>query len=126
MQNLCHCGKPLPGSIPYSTCEEKPDITYTKNEGFYSCIESSAHSGYRKYIVEIEQVTGQDNLYIIANFHNTGHNEFLYDELSDDSLYIRNQVISTLIVSGKGRIYDGFKEIDLVYETDDGVPELDY
>lgn len=108
------------------SCETNKPVDYTSIEGFYSCNEGSVHSGYKKYIVEIDQVKSQDNVYIIANFHKQGDNEFLYAEYSQDTLYIKNQVISNLFVTGKGKVYDDFKRIELLYTTDDGVVQLDY
>jgi len=112
--------------LAFISCEEKPEKIFTSIEGFYSCSEGSAHSGYRKYIVEIDKVNTQENLYIIANFHNLGDNEFLYAEYIGDTLYINNQVIASYFVSGKGKVSENFKEIDLEYLTDDGVVQLDY
>lgn len=110
----------------FYSCEEKPVLTPTSIEGFYTCNESSAHTGYRKYLVEIDKVNTQDNLYIIANFHNLGDNEFLYAEYTGDTLYIRNQVIGSYFVTGKGKVFEDFKKIDLEYVTDDGLLQLDY
>jgi hypothetical protein len=109
-----------------SSCEDPPVVDYTSIEGFYSCNESSSHSGYRNYIVEIDEVNSQENTYIIANFHNLGDNDFLYAEYLNDTLYIKNQVINTIFVNGKGKVSDDFKQVNLYYETDDGVVELDY
>lgn len=107
-------------------CDTTPEGNYTSIEGFYSCNEGSAHSGYKKYIVEIDKVNSQDNTYIIANFHNQGDNEFLYAEYTQDTLYIKNQLISNLFVLGKGKVYDDFKRVELLYTTDDGVVQLEY
>lgn len=109
-----------------SSCEEKPVIVFTSIEGNYSCSENSAHEGVRKYIVEIDNVISQENLYIIANFHNLGDNEFLYAEYRSDTLYINNQQISNLVVNGKGAINKELNRIEFSYITDDRLVQLDY
>ncbi len=108
-----------------SSCEEE-EINYNDIKGVYTCTEASSHSGYRNYIVEIDKVNNQDDLYIILNFHNTGVNEFIYAEYRNDSIYIENQVISTFFVNGKGKVFSDFKRMEILYETDDGVVELEY
>lgn len=108
-----------------SSCEEK-EITYTGIKGIYSCVEVSSHSGYRNYIVEIDKVNNQDGLYIILNFHNAGTNEFIYAEYRNDSIFVNDQVIGTFFVSGSGKVYSDFRQIEMSYQTDDGVVELDY
>ena len=109
-----------------ASCEEKPPVDYTSIEGFYSCNEGSASSGYRKYIVEIDKYKQADNTYVIFNFHNMGDNEFVHAEYVNDTLYINNDVIGTLFVEGKGSVSEDFKTIQLHYLTDDGVVVLDY
>lgn len=109
-----------------ASCDNNPEVNYSSIDGFYSCEEGSAHAGIRKYILEIDKVSSQDNTYIIANFHNLGDNEFLYAEYLQDTLYIRNQVVSVFFVNGKGKVYDDFKRIELFYTADDGVQELGY
>ncbi len=108
-----------------SSCEED-ESNYSDINGVYSCTEVSSHSGYRNYIVEIDKVNNQEELYIILNFHNTGINEFIYAEYRDDSIFIDNQVISTFFVNGKGKVFSDFKRMEIVYETDDGLVELEY
>jgi len=110
-----------------SSCENNnTPVTYTTITGLYTCQEISPHAGLRKYIVEVDQVVDQDNLYIISNFHNQGTNEFLYAELEQDTLVIFNQAISSISVNGKGPVGNDFRTIDLFYETDDGITLLDY
>ncbi len=110
-----------------SSCEQDNNaVVYTKLAGIYSCEESSPYSGYKKYIVEIDKVSSQDNVYIISNFHNQGYAEFLYANLRNDSLYIENQVISGLFINGKGKVNEKLNEIEFHYTTDDGSLELDY
>jgi hypothetical protein len=110
-----------------SSCEtDKPPVNYTSIEGIYTCQETSAHSGVREYIVEVDRVKDHETLYIISNFHNKGENEFLFAELAQDTLIIFNQAISNLSVNGKGSIGHDFKSIHLLYETDDGIIALDY
>ena len=107
--------------------EEKADKTYTGLEGVFSCEENSPYTGYRKYITEIDKVTGQDNVFIISNFHNQGHAEFIYVNLQHDSvLLIENQVISNLFINGEGVVNDRFNEIKLIYNVDDGNQEIEY
>lgn len=112
--------------ISLTACDTNQDRNFTSIEGFYTCEEGSAYSGIRKYILEIDKVSSQDNTYIIANFHNQGDNEFVYAQYQNDTLYIQNQVISSLFVNGKGKVFDDFKRIELIYITDDGVLELKY
>lgn len=109
------------------SCEqEKAEKTYTSLEGVFSCEENSTYGGYRKYIVEIDEVTAQDHVYIISNFHNQGHAEFIYANLRNDSIFIENQLISNLFISGKGIVNDPLNEIKLVYIVDDGNQEIEY
>ncbi len=116
----------IPVLLAFS-CEEKPPASeYLSIEGFFVCNERSLHAGIHNYIVEIEKVNTQNNLFIINNFHNTGESEFLYTELISDSLFIDNQVIGNLFVYGKGTVTDDFRQIELSYYTDDGILQLDY
>lgn len=108
-----------------SSCEQE-EVEYGGITGAYTCIEASAHSGYRNYIVEIEKVNNQSGLFIILNFHNTGINEFLYAEYSGDSIYITDQVTGSLFINGKGKVYSDFRRMEINYRTNDGVTELDY
>jgi hypothetical protein len=99
---------------------------YTSIAGVYTCQETSPHAGIRRYVVELNRVSGSDDLYIITNFHNAGEIEFLYAEKDGDSILINNQVISGLVVNGSGSIGEDFRVIDLYYETDDALTLLDY
>lgn len=112
--------------ILYFSCNGGEEITYTGIEGLFSCDENSAELGYRKYIVEIQDVPSQENTYILANFHNLGDNEFLYIEHIGDSIFINNQIILQYFVDGKGRVSEDFREITLSYTADDGTRELEY
>jgi len=110
-----------------SSCEtDNLPVTYTSIEGIYTCQETSAHSGVREYIVEVDRVKDHETLYIISNFHNKGENEFLFADLDQDTLIIFNQAISNLSVNGKGTVGQDFRSIHLFYETDDGIIALDY
>ena len=110
-----------------SSCEnENPPVTFTSVSGLYTCQETSAHAGLRRYFVEIDPVKDQENLFIISNFHNKGENEFLFAELVADTLHIFNQAITEISVNGKGVIAVDYREISLFYETDDGIATLDY
>lgn len=109
-----------------SSCEQETTGEFTGLQGFYTCNESSSHSGFRKYIVEIDDVVNQSDNFIIANFHNLGDNEFLFTEYENDTLYIRNQVIGSVFINGKGKVYEDFRRIEMEYRTDDGVTILDY
>jgi hypothetical protein len=111
---------------PLSCENENQEVIYRGIAGIYSCQETSAHSGMRKYIVEIDRVREKEDLFIISNFHNAGENEFLYAEFDHDTLRIENQVISHLSVNGHGMVSEGFRIIDLRYKTDDGITILDY
>jgi len=108
-----------------SSCDEK-EVEYTGIKGVYTCIEASPHSGYRNYIVEIDEVNNQEGLYIILNFHNTGVNEFIYAQYSSDSILITDQVSGSLFINGTGKVFSDFKRMEINYRTDDGVTELDY
>jgi len=109
------------------SCERNGEqIAPSDITGVYSCQESSAHSGVRKYLVEIDQVKNSEDLYIISNFHNKGENEFIFTELDQDTLRIINQAISEMSFNGKGTVGADFRSISLYYETDDGLTLLDY
>jgi len=112
--------------IPVSCEPAETPATFTSVSGVYTCQETSPHSGVRRYVVEINRVSGSDNLYIITNFHNSGEIEFIYTEKAGDSLLIDNQVITGLVVNGSGSIAEDFRMIDLYYETDDALTVLDY
>jgi hypothetical protein len=113
--------------LPAVSCDQSgPPATYDSIEGIFKCQESSPHAGVRNYLVEIDGVKDAGGLYIISNFHNKGENEFLYAELSDDTLRIQNQPISDITVNGKGPVGTDFRTIHLNYVTDDGITILDY
>lgn len=76
--------------------------------------------------MEIDRVRDREDLFIISNFHNAGENEFIYMELSGDSVLINNQAVSGLIINGRGAVGEQYRIIDLYYETDDAVTILDY
>ncbi len=99
---------------------------YSSIVGIYTCHESSAHSGVRQYPVEIDRVKNSEDQYIILNFNNTGENEFLFAQQSNDTLLIVNQAIAELVVNGEGVIGKDFKSIQLSYLTDDGLTILEY
>jgi hypothetical protein len=101
-------------------------LDYSSIVGIYTCNESSVHAGLRQYPVEIEKVHDAENRYIIVNFHNKGENEFLFSELTRDTLRINNQAISDISVNGKGMVASDFRSIQLNYVTDDGTTILDY
>lgn len=110
-----------------TSCEPNdPPGNYSSIEGIYTCKESSAHTGLRQYPVEIDRVKDTEGLYIISNFHNQGENEFLFAELTGDTLRISNQAITDISVNGKGPVESDFRSIHLNYVTDDGVTILDY
>ncbi|MEZ5069770.1 MAG: hypothetical protein R2751_02080 [Bacteroidales bacterium] len=110
-----------------ASCDtENPEVDYTDIAGVFTCSESSAHSGIRKYIVEIDKVNDQTDLYIVSNFHNQGQNEFLWMERDGNLLQIDQQGISGLNVDGTGSLSEDFRTIVLNYRTDDGLTVLDY
>ena len=110
-----------------SSCgDSKEDIVFNSVKGVYKCQENSVHSGFRSYLVELDSVKNQENLFIILNFHNSGENEFLYAIIRNDSISIENQLINTMFISGEGLISDDLKRIDIFYLTDDGLTQLDY
>jgi len=102
------------------------DINYTSPEGIYTSEENSVVSGYRKYLIELQEVNNLPGTYIISNFHNSGDDEFLYSEMQGDSVFISNQIISDMTVNGSGKISADFSTIRLTYRTDDGIMILDY
>ena len=87
-----------------ASCEKRPENVYTNIEGVYTCNERSAHAGIRNFLVEIDKVQAEENLYIIDNFHNLGDNQFIRAELVGDTLFINNQIIINLTVNGKGAV----------------------
>ena len=110
-----------------SSCDDsKEDIVFNSLKGVYKCHENSVHSGFRSYLVELDSVTNQENLFIILNFHNSGENEFLYATIRNDSIHIENQLINNMFITGKGHISEDLKQIDIFYLTDDGLTQLDY
>ncbi|MCF8378830.1 MAG: hypothetical protein K9H49_04585 [Bacteroidales bacterium] len=98
-----------------------PDLT-----GAYSCEENSPYSGYKKFLVEIDKVSSQENLYIISNFNNLGNLEFLYASLFNDTLRIENQVISSVFINGSGKVNQDLNNIEWFYTTDDGNIVLEF
>jgi hypothetical protein len=110
-----------------ASCNDKrDDVVFTSLTGVYECHENSVHSGFRSYLVEMDKVTGQDHLYIILNFHNSGDNEFIFALVDNDTLRIDNQLINSMFVSGKGKISDDLRTIELFYITDDGRTQLEF
>lgn len=109
-----------------ASCEEKPEHVYTRIEGVYTCNERSAHAGISNFLVEIDKVAGEQDLYIVDNFHNMGDNEFIRTRLIGDTLFINNQIIGNLTVNGKGAVSGDFKRIEFTYITYDRIVELDY
>ena len=113
-------------SLTLLACGNNNDIVYSDIEGLYSCDENSPNLGYRKYIIEIQEVAAQENAYIMANFHNLGDNEFVYLEHIGDSVFINNQIIQQYFIDGKGFVNEDFTGISLTYTTNDGTQELEY
>jgi hypothetical protein len=109
-----------------ASCEDKPENVYTNIEGVYTCNERSAHAGIRNFLVEVDKVQAEQNLYIIDNFHNLGDNQFIRAQLVGDTLFINNQIIENLTVNGKGAVSSDFKQIEFTYITYDRFVELDY
>ncbi len=109
-----------------ASCDERPENVYTNIEGVYTCNERSAHDGIRNFLVEIDKVQAEQNLYIIDNFHNLGDNQFIRAELVGDTLFINNQIIENLTVNGRGAVSSDFKQIEFTYITYDRFVELDY
>ena len=113
--------------IILSSCETFRDgDVYSSLCGAYTCEETSAYEGYKKYIVEIDKVSSQDQLFIISNFHNQGLSEFIYASMIGDSLFIEDQLINGLFINGKGSVNADYNEIKLNYKTDDGNLEINY
>jgi hypothetical protein len=117
---------PLLTLLLAASCEEKPEHVYTRIEGVYTCNERSAHAVSSNFLVEIDKVAGEQDLYIIDNFHNMGDNEFIRSRLIGDTLFINNQIIGNLSVNGKGAVSADFKRIEFTYITYDRIVELDY
>jgi hypothetical protein len=111
--------------ITIFSCQQS-DMIYTAVRGIYRCEENSVHSGYKKYLVEIEEVNNNPGQYIISNFHNLGDSEFLYATVRQDSIFIERQINGVLYFNGKGIISKHFNRIDWNYTTDNGITELDY
>jgi hypothetical protein len=109
-----------------ASCDSSGDGIPASLTGVYSCQESSTNSGIRKYLVEIDSVADSEGQYIISNFHNLGTNEFLFSELQGDTLWIINQVLGNLRISGKGWVSPDFRTIQFYYETDDALNIYDY
>ncbi len=109
-----------------TSCDSSQEGVASSVTGVYSCQESSAHSGIRKYLVEIDSVKNQESQYIISNFHNQGANEFIFSELQGDTLRILNQVLGEFRVSGKGWVSPDFRTIQFYYETDDALNIYDF
>jgi hypothetical protein len=105
--------------------EDTPE-NYTSIEGIYTCQETSSHSGVRQYPIEIDKVKNTVDQYIIINFQNKGENEFIFANLSFDTILIANQAIVDIIVNGKGLVGRDYRSIRLNYLTDDGITILDY
>lgn len=104
------------------SCENKdPGRTYENIEGAYRCEENHPVSGIRTYLVEIDRVKNETDLYLISNFYDAGYNEFLFARLSGKELMITDQIITGLIVNGTGQVRDDFKWIDWEYEVGDGI-----
>lgn len=114
------------GLSTYNCENQTGDKVYTGLTGAYSCQENSVYSGYKKYIIEIDKVKSQEDLFIISNFHNQGNIEFLYATYKNDSIFIENQVISGLFINGKGSVNQNFNNIEIFYHTDDGNTEMEY
>lgn len=110
----------------FSSCEEKPEVIYSKLDGLYNCTEQSSMYGVKKYFIEIDKTISHDNRYIISNFHNQGDVNWVYTELLMDSLIIPNQSFGTMIISGKGTVNSDFNNIYMYYKIDDGLYEIDY
>jgi len=104
---------PLPGELDNLT-------------GVFSCQESSTYTGVRKYLVEFDQVANSPGQYIISNFHNQGNNEFIYADYQNDTLWIINQLLGDLRISGKGPVDPDFRTVRLYYESDDGLNIYDF
>jgi hypothetical protein len=51
---------------------------------------------------------------------------FIYALVDDDTLRIDNQLINNMFVSGKGKISDDLRNVDLFYLTDDGRTQLEF
>lgn len=114
-------------TITFSSCETfKNGNLYSSLTGAYTCEETSAYDGYKKYLAEIDEVSSQDQLFIISNFHNQGQSEFIYVTMIGDSLFIENQLINGLFINGKGSVNKDFNKITLKYKTDDGNIEINY
>jgi hypothetical protein len=110
-----------------SSCgDPNEDVVFNSVKGVYKCQENSVHSGFKSYLVELDSVKNQENLFIILNFHNSGENEFLYAIIRNDSILIENQLINNMFITGEGTISKDLKQMDVFYLTDDGLVQLDY
>ena len=109
--------------LSISSCE-KEEKTYSSVTGSWRCEENHPVNGFRNYLVEIDSVKSETDLYLISNFYNVDYNEFVFARLSENELTINNQVITALFVNGTGTVNEDFTLIDWVYEIDDGIQEI--
>jgi hypothetical protein len=104
------------------SCENKDTGRIYENiEGTFTCEENHPAFGIRRYLVEIDRVKNEADLYLISNFYDAGYNEFLFARLSSSDLTITDQVVTGLLVNGHGRVSVDLKRIDWEYEVADGI-----
>jgi hypothetical protein len=108
------------------SCENKDTGRIYENiEGTFTCQENHPAYGIRRYLVEIDRVKNEADLYLISNFYDAGYNEFLFARLNDSDLTISDQVVTGLLVNGHGHVSADLKRIDWEYEVVDGIATQD-
>jgi len=105
------------------SCEQE-EKSYNSITGPWRCEENHPVKGFTTYLVEIDSVKRETDLYLISNFYNSDYNEFVFAQLSGNEITINNQVITSLFVNGTGTVNDDFTLIDWEYEIDDGIQEI--
>jgi hypothetical protein len=109
--------------LTFSSCE-KEEKTYSSVTGSWRCEENNPVDGIRSYLVEIDSVKSETDLYLISNFYDADYNEFVFARLSGNEFTISNQVITSLFVNGTGTVNEDYTQIDWEYEIDDGIQEI--
>jgi len=104
-------------------CEKEPQ-TYNSVTGSWRCEENHPVKGFNTYLVEIDSVKNETNLFLIGNFYDAGYNEFVFARLSENQFTINNQVITALFVNGNGTVNEDYTRIDWEYDIDDGIQEI--
>lgn len=100
--------------------ESSKNTDYSTISGIWNCEEFDQYSNVRNYIVDIDNVVGYDNIFIISNFHKAGDDLFVRATVSENTLLIPQQAIGNYIVAGEGTITTDNKRINLQYTVNAG------